>query len=215
VVASRLAGTTVPAAGVSALVVNVTSDDASAPGFLRAFPTGAQGVGTSTVNYLPHVPSANTAIIPVGADGTISVFSYDSSDAIVDVVGYITADGAPASTAGLFVAARPYRVYDSRVGAAFATGETRSVGLVGGAVPADASAVSTNLTVDQGVAIGFVKVYPSGTPPTSTSNLNYDANSPVANAGLLRLGGDGSVAVFVNQQTHVIIDVNGYFTGPR
>ncbi len=215
VVAARLPGTAVPTGGVSALVVNVTSDDAQAPGFLRALPTGAQGVGTSTTNYLPHIPSANTAIIPVGADGTISVFSYAQTDAIVDVVGYITADDAPASPSGLFVAARPFRAFDSRSGAnvPFATGETRTVGLAGGAVPAGASAVSTNLTVDQGVAIGFVKVYPAGAPASSTSNLNYDANSPVANAGLLRLGG-GAVNVFVNQQTHVIIDINGYFTGP-
>ena len=144
------------------------------------------------------------------------MFSNQSSHAIVDVVGYVTADGAPVAASGLFVAARPYRIYDSRSDAgAFATGETRAVGLTGSAVPPDASAVSTNLTADQGVAVGFIKVYPSGTPQTSTSNLNFDANSPVANAGLLRLGADGAVAVFANRQAHVIIDVNGYFTGPR
>lgn len=214
VAAARPGGTAVPASGVSALVVNVTSDDADGPGFLRAYPTGTQGVGTSTVNYLPHVPSANTAIIPVGPDGTISVFSYASTHAIVDVVGYITGDAAPASTSGLFVSARPYRVYDSRAVGALGTGETRTVGLVGAAVPADASAVSTNLTADQGVAVGFVTVSPAGSPPTGTSNLNYAAGVPVANAALLRVGAGGAVNVFVNQRAHVIIDVNGYFTGP-
>ena len=31
---------------------------------------------------------------------------------------------------------------------------------------------------------------------------------------VLPLGAGGAVDVFVNRQTHVIIDVNGYFTGP-
>src|SRR4029077_8211092 len=104
---------------------------------------------------------------------------------------------------------------DSRSGAPFASGETRPVALIGAEMAADASAVLTNLTADQGVAVGFFKVYPSGTPAPSTSNLNYDADSPVANAGLLGLGVGGAVDVFVYRQAHVIIDVNGYFTGPR
>jgi hypothetical protein len=216
VTAVPLPGSAVPTSGVSALVLNVTADGATAPGFLRAIPNGAQGLDTSTVNYLPGTPSANTTIVPVGAGGTIGVFSYASTDVIVDVVGYITDATSPVSGQGLFVAVTPGRAYDSRVGPPFAGGSTHDVSLVGGAIPANAAAVSANLTADQGVAIGFVKVDPAGTPATATSNLNFAANAPVANAGLLKLGtgsAAGAVSVFVNQQAHVIIDVNGYFTG--
>ena len=45
---------------------------------------------------------------------------------------------------------------------------------------------------------------------TSTTTPTRPSPTP----DLLRLGAGGAVAVFVNQQTHVIIDVNGYFTGP-
>ncbi|MCU1501869.1 MAG: hypothetical protein JWM12_1223 [Ilumatobacteraceae bacterium] len=214
VTVAKLPGSAVPTAGVSALVLNVTADDAAAPGFLRAIPTGAQGLNDSTVNYVPGTPSANTAIVPVGGDGTISVFSYASTHAIVDVVGFITDGSAPVASQGLFVALSPARFYDSRsAGPPFAAGSTRDVALVGGVVPADALAVSANLTADQGAAVGFVKVDPAGTPATSTSNLNFARNAPVANAGLLKLGAGGAVSVFVNQQVHVIIDINGYFTG--
>ena len=202
-----------PTTGVAALVVNVTSDDALAPGFLRAIPNGAAGLATSTVNYLPGTPSANTAIVPVGVGGTLAVFSYAATHAIVDVVGYITDADAPAATSGLFVALPPTRVADSRVGAPYAGGSARDLVLAGGLVPAGAAAVSANLTADEGVAIGFVEVYPAGAPAPATSNLNYPAGAPVANAALLKLGA-GAVSVFVNQQAHVIIDLNGYFTGP-
>ncbi len=213
VTVAQPAGSAVPTTGVAALVLNVTSDDAAAPGFLRAIPAGAQGLSNSTVNYLPGTPSANTAIVPIGAGGAVGVFSYASAHVIVDVVGYITDGAAPAASRGLFVALTPYRAYDSRGGAPFATGSTRDIPLAGGAVPATAEAVSANLTADQGEAVGFLKVYPAGTPATSTSNLNYAANAPVANAALLSLGAGGAVSVFANQQTHVIIDLNGYFMG--
>jgi hypothetical protein len=209
-----LPGSAIPPTGVAALVLNVTSDDATGPGFLRAIPTGALGLANSTVNYLQGIPSANTTVVPLGAGGTVSVFSYASTHVIVDVVGYITDASAPVASIGLFVALPPTRAFDSRSGGApFAGGSTHDVALAGGAVPADARAVSANLTADEGIAVGFVKLYPAGTPATSTSNLNYAANAPVANAALLKLGTGAAVSVFVNQQAHVIIDINGYFTG--
>jgi hypothetical protein len=213
-----LAGSAVPTSGVSALVVNLTSDDASAPGFLRLIPTGTGGLDNSTVNYLPGTPSANTSIVQLGAGGTVSVFSYASTHVIVDVVGYITDGSASPGPTGLFVALTPGRSYDSRSGAPFATNSTRTVqlaqlGAPAPSVPANAMAVSTNLTADQGEAVGFVEAWPAGAPIPATSNLNFAANAPVANASLMKLGVDGAVSVFVNHQTHVIIDVNGYFTG--
>ena len=45
------------------------------------------------------------------------------------------------------------------------------------------------------------------------SNLNYPATDPRANAGMVRLSPSGALTTFVNRTTHVIIDVNGYFTG--
>jgi ribose 5-phosphate isomerase len=47
----------------------------------------------------------------------------------------------------------------------------------------------------------------------ATSSLNYPAASPRANASIVGLGSGGTVNTLVNRTTHVIIDVNGYFTG--
>ena len=80
-------------------------------------------------------------------------------------------------------------------------------------VPVPAMAISLNVTSDQGQATGFITLSPQGGTRPGTSNLNFDANRPVANAGLIKVANPGGMAVFVNQTTHVIIDVNGYFTG--
>ena len=62
---------------------------------------------------------------------------------------------------------------------------------------------------------GFVTAYPAdGTFPLA-SNLNYVAATPVANAALVKLSAAGTLNTFVNVATHVIIDVNGYFTGTQ
>ncbi len=203
-----------PASGVAAVVVNITAAEAGAEGFLRAQPTGASGGTTSNVNYLPGFNAATHAIVPLGADGTISIFTNAATHIVVDLEGFITNSTAAAATVGLFVPITPKRAYDSRNGAGIHTaGSTRDVQFTADIVPVPAMAISLNVTSDQGQATGFITLSPQGGARPGTSNLNFDANRPVANAGLIKVANPGGMAVFVNQTTHVIIDVNGYFTG--
>ena len=212
-------GIGVPASGVAALVVNVTATEADGAGFLQALPTGSGPGLTSTVNYVAGQNAATHAIVPLGAGGTISVFTSNASHIVVDVMGYITDGTTAASTAGLFVPIAPDRFYDSRTApnTIHAGGSTVTVPLAGPpfAVPVGAAAISMNLTSDGATGTGFVTAYPSdGTFPLA-SNLNYIAATPVANAALVKLSAAGSLNIVVNVATHVIIDVNGYFTGTQ
>ncbi|MEY2400501.1 MAG: hypothetical protein QOJ08_612, partial [Ilumatobacteraceae bacterium] len=207
----------VPATGVSALVVNVTATGSSGAGFLQSLPTGSAPGQTSTVNYTAGQTAATHAIVSLGAAGTISVYTSSSTHIVVDVMGYITGDSAPISGAGLFVSVPPSRYYDSRSApnSAHAAGSTVTVPLAGPPfdVPAGAAAVSMNLTSDQGTAPGFITAYPAdGTFPLS-SNLNFVAATTVANAALVKLSAIGTLNTYVSVATHVIVDVNGYFTG--
>jgi Subtilase family len=209
-------------AGASAAVVNVVADQAAGAGYLRAQATGAAGLQTSSGNYVAGAASGTLSIVPVGADGTISVFTSNATHLVVDLMGYFTNGSVAPGTNGLFVAATPTRTYDSRVGApgVHLAGTGRSIGFLGlgtPAIPAGASAVSMNLTADAANGAGYVTAVPSDRARPLISNLNFAATEPRANAVLVRLatGGSmpGSLNVFVNQTTHVIIDVNGYFTG--
>ena len=70
-----------------------------------------------------------------------------------------------------------------------------------------------NITSDSASGSGFVTAYPSDGSFPLSSNLNYVAATSVANAALVKLAAGGSLNFYVNTATHVIIDVNGYFTG--
>ena len=80
-----------------------------------------------------------------------------------------------------------------------------------GGVPADAGAVTLNVTSTGSAGAGFATVYPCGTPRPDTSNINFAAGSTVANAVTSKVGADGTVCIYTHAATHLIVDVNGYF----
>ncbi|MEK7423074.1 MAG: hypothetical protein AAB131_04460, partial [Actinomycetota bacterium] len=204
-------------AGAAAAVVNVVADQAVGAGYLRTQPTGATGLTTSNGNYIAGLASGTLSIVPVGADGTVSVFTSNSTHIVADLMGYITGPAAPVSATGLFVPLMPGRVYDSRLTGGIHTGLTsRTLQMTGQStpvIPAGASAISMNLTSDAAAGAGFLTVFPADQTLPVISNLNYPATDPRANAGMVRLSPSGALTTFVNRTTHVIIDVNGYFTG--
>ena len=208
---------------VDALVVNVTTVNADQLGFARAFPSGNTSVLTfSTINFRAGTQAtANTAIVKLGvANGQFSLFSNVTVDMVVDVVGYITAAGAPVSSTGMFMPVVPTRVYDTRIaGGAFADAQSRTVGLDGGSTGIEAAivrlgSISSNLTVTGNPGFGFLSAYPGPLQnPPSTSNLNFAPNETVANAALVGVnpGATDSLTAYMHTSGHVIIDVNGYF----
>ncbi|MFN8020802.1 MAG: S8 family serine peptidase [Acidimicrobiales bacterium] len=202
-------------AGASAAVVNVVADQAVGAGFVRAQATGGITPNTSSGNYVAGLASGTLSIVPVGADGTISVFTSNGTHLVVDLMGYVTGPTSTPGRDGLLVPLSPTRLYDSRQGAGVhQTLTSRVVQVTGGMVPAGASAVSMNLTSDAAAGAGYLTVFPADRAQPVISNLNYPAIDPRANAGMVRLSTAGALNTFVNQTTHVIIDVNGYFTGP-
>jgi len=80
-----------------------------------------------------------------------------------------------------------------------------------GGVPAGATAVALNVTVDSPNGVGFVTVFPCGVPMPNASNLNFSAGQTVANAVLATLGTGGKVCFFVTATAHLIVDVNAAY----
>jgi hypothetical protein len=115
-----------------------------------------------------------------------------------------------------FYTVSPCRVADTRLtGGAIACGTERALTLVGGTcgVPADAKAVSLNVTVTQPTAAGNLRVYAAGSPAPVISSLNYSAGQTRANNAISPLSTSGQMAVFCSPMgtAHVVVDVNGYF----
>jgi endosialidase-like protein len=129
----------------------------------------------------------------------------------------------------VFVGMTPCRVIDTR-NAAFG-GAFGPPSLVGGAkrtfpvrssvdcsIPPIAQAYSFNVTIVPPGFVDFVSVGPTpiATPPTfSTLNGYVCAFSAlqcvISNAAIVPAGTVGSVDVYASQNTHLIIDINGYY----
>ena len=68
---------------------------------------------------------ANTVVVPLGTNGTVTLFSQSGTQLVADVVGYFTGSANPSATTGLFVPIEPQRVRDTRVaGAILPAGST-------------------------------------------------------------------------------------------
>ncbi|HET9654287.1 MAG TPA: hypothetical protein VFP72_02960, partial [Kineosporiaceae bacterium] len=88
----------VPSSGVSAVVLNVISDHATAPTWFAVWPGGPRPDPSSVLNVNNGYTTAAMVQVGVAADGTVSVYNaLGTSDVVVDVEGYYlppTADAA-------------------------------------------------------------------------------------------------------------------------
>jgi hypothetical protein len=81
-------------------------------------------------------------------------------------------------------------------------------------IPATAAAYSLNMTVVPTGGLQYLTTWPSGTAQPLVSTLNDSTGTIVANAAIVPRGTSGSIDVFVTDQTHLIMDINGYFAPP-
>jgi beta-lactamase class A len=210
----------VPATGVLAVAVTITATDVTGDGYWTAWAGGSAPPWTSMLNTAAGDTVGNTALVPVGPDETISVYSQSGGDLVVDVVGWFTDASAPAATAGeLEVLDAPVRVFDTRYGdggvdrlVAGTSAALPVAARTGGAVPPSASGVIANLTTVTPSADGYVTVWPAGQPlpPTSTTNPS-PSRDPAATALLSGLG-DGTLSVHAATSVDLVVDVAGLFT---
>ena len=127
----------------------------------------------------------------------------------------------PLRTAGTtYAPITPLRVLDSRVGTGLSgtfnanSARTWQVGGVG-AIPADAVAVTGNVTVTQQTAGGYVAVTPTATNTPPSSTINFPTGDNRANNLTVPLSATGKLSAVYKaasgKKTHVLFDVTGYF----
>jgi hypothetical protein len=134
----------------------------------------------------------------------------------------ISADTYAANTGATFHAIAPARVLDSRIprGAGLFHSRVTQSFAVGGVsgVPANAVAVTGNVTVTGQTQAGYITVAPSlasGVKP-STSTLNFPKGDVRANGMTVALGASGKLdAIYWGATTsataNIVFDVTGYF----
>jgi hypothetical protein len=205
-------------ADATAAVVDVTTTGAKSGGHVSAAPTCSDT--SSTLNFAKY-SRANLAAVGLTSAGTFCIVDGVAAvNVIVDVVGYIGADGAQ------YVALPSgYRIVDTRNGNGGSAGQHSSRALTAkahanfyganvGDVPADAVALLTGAVVASATAAsGYLTLYPGTTPPTAlTSNVNFTSGRVVSNAAVVPLSSSHNYGIYNSAgSTHVAVDVFGYF----
>lgn len=205
-------------AGAQAYSLNFTAVPRGSLGYLTTWPTGQSQPTVSTLNATTGAVTANAAIVPAGADGSISVYASNDTDLVVDINGYFAAPG----TGGLSLYnVQPCRVRDTRSDQG-STGMSGTLGVrvTGGMcdVGNDAQAYVMNATVVpksvQGgpASLAYLTLYPEGqqTRPVA-STLNADDGQITSNMAVIPAGNLGLIDAYATNWTHLILDISSYF----
>ncbi len=203
----------VPATGIDAVVLNVTSVAPSGPGYVTVHASGDKRPGVASLNYVPGYTIPNLVMAKVGGNGKVSLFVSDGGvDLVADVVGCYTSEGSR------HVPVTPARILDTREGngapqARLGRHSSISLRVAGrGGVPATATAVVLNVTAVAATMAGYVTVYPDGVKRPLAANLNVDAGDTVPNLVVAKIGSNGNVRLYNREGTvDLVADVNGYF----
>lgn len=199
-----------------AAAVTVTALRTPTPGYVTIFPSGVERPTASTANTGPDRTVANSSIVPLGADGALTVFLSEAGGVVVD----LTAVFVPAahSRDGRFVPVAGRRLVDTRT-ATPPSGPLPAGGELDVPLPtevgADAIALMVNVTSVHERAPGHLSVRPAGSEPTDTSILNPDGSGhAVAGSTIVAVSEHGFV-IDSFRGGDVVVDLLGWFTGPN
>ena len=128
---------------------------------------------------------------------------------------YLALAGEPFHHPLSFHTVPPCRLVDTRQGPSLQSGLPESFPTAGFCgIPATAHALSVNVAAVGQTGPGHLTLYPADRPVPGTSTLNFGGTARANNA-IIPLSTDGRIGVYSfvsgNGQTHVILDVNGYF----
>ena len=211
----------VPATGVRAVVLNVTAAQSLGAGFVTVWPTGNARPNASTLNVtFAGQNIANLVIVPLGTDGSVSLYTQSGTHLVADVAGWFGDDTQQPGLSGMFIPVDPARVLDTRNAIGIATTspvppDTAVVLAIaghGGAPAAGVGAVVLNVTAAAATAPGYITVWPSDQPQPTASNLNVTAvGQNIPNLVSVSVSAGGAVSLYTQSGTHLLADLAGYY----
>ncbi len=231
-------GITIPAAA-RAIEGNTQVAEPTAAGYLTAYPANSPQPVVATMLYNAGQFLANEVTLTLDlTSGAISIFSFQTTDILLDVTGYYAPPGTPdpnnanRTDTGLvyYPLPQPIRLIDTRNSpgtvAKFPGGGPIKAGTVqsynvsnlnfqGVTIPATAKALVGNTQVALPPGAGYLTLYPGNlTQPPSVATILYNPNQYLANALTLTLGPNGAINVYSSLTTEMLLDVTGYYAPP-
>jgi len=215
----------VPLNGVSAVVLNVTVANGTAPGsYLTLFPADATIMPTaSNLNFVAGQTVPNRVMVKLSSTGQVAIYNAQGNvNVIIDVAGWYS-DGAAQILGGKFTGLTPVRILDTRNGTGATATPLCAAGTITlqvtgrGGVPGlpSAKGVVMNVTVTNTTAASFLTVYPGDATQPTASDLNWVPGLTVPNLVVVKVSAaDGAVKIYNAQGcVDVLADVVGWYGG--
>ncbi len=210
----------VPAANVSAVVLNVTVSQQPKRGSLSIYPWSS-GMPTGYTNLSFDPARTTTAMVTETMNPSGQVILLNRSGAgvhlIADVVGYYL--GGSASAAGMYVPMNMNSVLNTLRGSnsplgPLAPGESFAAALWDEPVrPSDIGALILTVSATDPTAHGSVTLSPAGPSAGATAVLSFHANGTVINQATVGVGANAA-AQFFNESSgtvQIAAQVQGYY----
>jgi hypothetical protein len=178
-------------------------------GYLTAWPTGQTKPVVASLNALTGAITANAAIVPAGASGSIDIFASDTTNLVIDINGYF----APMVTGGLSLyGVAPCRLVDTRkpVGSAAITSLDVAVSASACGIPVGAQAHVMSVAVVPTASLGYLTLWPQGQTRPVVASLNALDASITSNLAIVPTT-NGWISAFASDPTHMVVDISGYF----
>lgn len=205
----------VPATGVSAVMLNVTSAGAAGAGFVTVWPTGIARPLASNVNTdAAGQTIPNQVVVSLPPSGALRLYSHQRSDLVVDVVGWYTDASATSDVVGLFFPIGPLRLLDTRdTGPAAGRDVVAAVDAVSAGVTPDAVGVTANVTATGALAAGYVTAWSGAGSPPLASNLNVERPGQTVPNQVTSPLARGYFSIYTQTGTDLVVDVTGFYRG--
>lgn len=200
-----------PSTGIAAAVVNLTAINPAADGFVTAYADGTAQPSDASLDYSAGATTSNTMIVPVGADGSIVLYTSQTSELAVDVSGYFSSSGQET-----YVPVTPVREATTQLAPTATTDLPITNGIANPSESMSTLVVTTTATGTTGA--GSLSIYPpdtgEGIPPATevwaagqvVSNVSMpsilDGLNGVADEGFYNSG---------STPANLTVDLSGYF----
>ena len=214
-----------------AIAGNATTVGPQSGGYLTLFPADAARPLVASSNYEFNQIVNGPFTVGLSPAGQFKIFTTATTELVIDVLGYFSAEAVDANGAGLLFTplAHPVRLLETRNNAAFPGCFKPNVPLNGNQVytqvarglcdgltiPATALGVVGNATVVLPVGGGYLTVWPSSATQPTIATSNYNAGQIINRHFITGLGNaDGAFKLYSQATTDLVIDLAGYFTPP-
>jgi CSLREA domain-containing protein len=215
-------------AGARSVVGNATTVGPLGTGYLTLYPGdvgNAPLVASSNYNTGQVVNGPFT--VGLSATGQFKIFTTQTTDLVVDVLGYYSTEANDVNGAGLLFNSLPHpvRLLETRpslpVGCfkpgAPLTGGAETLqtarGLCDGVtIPVNALGVVGNATVVSPAGTGFLTLWPSTATRPLVATSNFNAGDVGNRHFIVGLGNaDGAFKIYTHATSHLVVDLSGYF----